>query len=395
MKEESDTVLNQPSVQTQVPGSKPFSGKEALDPVFNSRSIQLVIDYQKSHGNYLVDADGNAYLDIASIALGYNNPALIKAIQRPEMISALVNRPAIGNFPSIDWLSLPEDAQSGSEANELAFKAAFMYNRRIQRGEGVEWSDHEIKTAMRNQSPGSRELAILSFSNSFHGRGFASLSTTRSKPLHEMDIPSFKWPEAPFPAIRQCPVAGVIIEPIQSEGGDNHASPAFFQGLQEITKKHGIILIVDEVFGATGKFWGHEHCQLPSPPGIVTFSKKAQSADPARVLFCKAIMDAILKDGLVEKTAHIGEILYAEMSKLAEKYPNNIKNLRGKGKGTYVAFDTVNSDTVNSDTVNSDTVNSSSVLKQMKGLGVNIGSCGAHTIRLRPMLIFEERHIPR
>lgn len=46
---------------------------------------------------------------------------------------------------------------------------------------------------------------------------------------------------------RPCPVAGIIVEPIQSEGGDNHASPAFFQGLRAITKKHNIILIVDEV----------------------------------------------------------------------------------------------------------------------------------------------------
>lgn len=46
---------------------------------------------------------------------------------------------------------------------------------------------------------------------------------------------------------RHCPVAAVIVEPIQSEGGDNHASPAFFQGLRAITKKHNVVLIVDEV----------------------------------------------------------------------------------------------------------------------------------------------------
>lgn len=133
------------------------------------------------------------------------------------MISALVNRPAIGNFPSTNWLSALENgllraspaglnqvftAQSGTEANELAFKAAFMYHCRVQRGEGVEWSDHEIKTAMKNQSPGSPDLAILSFTNSFHGRGFGSLSATRSKPIHKMDIPSFKWPQAPFPKLQ-------------------------------------------------------------------------------------------------------------------------------------------------------------------------------------------------
>lgn len=132
------------------------------------------------------------------------------------MVSALINRPAIGNFPSINWLSSLKGgllraspvglnqvftAQSGSEANELAFKAAFMYYCRHQRGEGTEWSEHEIRTSMKNQSPGSPELAILSFSNSFHGRGFGSLSATRSKPVHKMDIPSFKWPQAPFPCL--------------------------------------------------------------------------------------------------------------------------------------------------------------------------------------------------
>ena len=77
------------------------------------------------------------------------------------------------------------------------------------------------------------------------------------------------------------PVAGVIVEPIQSEGGDNHASPNFFKGLRAITRKHNVLLIVDEVqtgVGATGKFWAHEHWNMDEPPDMVTFSKKAQTA---------------------------------------------------------------------------------------------------------------------
>lgn len=73
------------------------------------------------------------------------------------------------------------------------------------------------------------------------------------------------------------PVAGIIVEPIQSEGGDNEASPYFFQQLQKIAKKHGAGLLIDEVQtggGATGKMWCHEHFNLESPPDIVTFSKK-------------------------------------------------------------------------------------------------------------------------
>jgi 4-aminobutyrate aminotransferase/(S)-3-amino-2-methylpropionate transaminase len=265
-----------------------------------------------------------SYSQIASIPVGYNNPALIKAAKSPEMISALVNRPAIGNFPSSLWSDILQDgllrvapkglgniftAQSGSEANELAFKAAFMLRRRRERGEGAEWTSEETASSLNNAKPGSPDLAVLSFAGSFHGRGFGSLSTTRSKAVHKLDIPSFDWPQAPFPRLKypldehvdenqaeeqRCldeverlittwrfPVAALIVEPIQSEGGDNHASPSFFQGLRRLTQKHGIVMIADEVqtgFGATGKFWGHEHWELDSPPDIVTFSKKAQTA---------------------------------------------------------------------------------------------------------------------
>lgn len=69
------------------------------------------------------------------------------------------------------------------------------------------------------------------------------------------------------------------MEPIQSEGGDNEASPEFFQKLQQICKKNSVYLIMDEVQtggGPTGKFWCHEHFNLETPPDVVTFSKKMQ-----------------------------------------------------------------------------------------------------------------------
>jgi 4-aminobutyrate aminotransferase/(S)-3-amino-2-methylpropionate transaminase len=64
------------------------------------------------------------------------------------------------------------------------------------------------------------------------------------------------------------PVAGLIVEPIQAEGGDNWASPYFFQGLRNITKENDVAFIVDEVqtgVCATGKFWAHEHWYLILP----------------------------------------------------------------------------------------------------------------------------------
>lgn len=439
------------TVTTEVPGPVSKTSLAKLGQLFDSRAAVFVADYEQSNGNYLVDVDGNSYLDIyaqiASIPVGYNNPTLITAATSPEMVSALVNRPATGNFPAENWHSLlrgllrvaPKGhdkiftAQSGAEANELAYKAAFMMYQRCRRGEGVEWTQEEVTSCLNNSTPGSPDLAILSFQNSFHGRGFASLSTTRSKALHKLDIPAFKWPQAEFPELKypleeyeeenrateerclqqvdslieswHCPVVACIVEPIQSEGGDKHASPQFFRNLQVITKKHGIMLIVDEVqtgFGATGKFWGHEHWALSSPPDLVTFSKKAQTAgyffqndkimpdrayrqfntwigDPARVILSNAVITEILDKNLVGQCAKVGDHLYTALEQLRCRFPHNIKNLRGKSQGTYIAFDTINAP---------------SLVGRMRKLGVNVGMCGTSTVRLRPMLIFSDDHVP-
>ncbi|KAJ1658253.1 4-aminobutyrate transaminase, partial [Dispira simplex] len=102
----------------------------------------------------------------------------------------------------------------------------------------------------------SPDLSILSFQKGFHRRMLGSLSIKCSKAIHTLDIPAFPWPMAPFPKFKypldkhaedngteeQCcliklenvlescpiPVATMVIEPIQSEGGDNYASPTFF-----------------------------------------------------------------------------------------------------------------------------------------------------------------------
>ncbi|CAO2648190.1 Nn.00g074570.m01.CDS01 [Neocucurbitaria sp. VM-36] len=440
-----------PIVKTEIPGPNSKKAIERLSKVFDTRSLNMVADYSRSYGNYIADPDGNVLLDvyaqIASIPVGYNNPALLLAATSPDMASAIINRPALGNFPQHDWADILEEgilsvapkglnqvftSQSGSDANELAYKAAFMWKRQQQRGGAhVDFSHEDIHSAMNNQSPGAPDMSILSFKSGFHGRLFGSLSTTRSKPIHKIDIPAFDWPQAPFPSLKypleenaaenakeeqRCldeterlikewhhPPAAVIVEPIQSEGGDNHATPNFFRGLRELTKKLNVLFIVDEVqtgVGATGKFWAHEHWNLSTPPDMVTFSKKAQTAgyyfgnndlrpnkpyrqfntwmgDPARAILFRAIIQEIQRLDLVNSTAATGSYLYDGLRRLAEQYPKEIQNLRGKGQGTFIAWDSPRRD---------------EVLKKAKGQGVNIGGSGEVAVRLRPMLIFQKHH---
>jgi 4-aminobutyrate aminotransferase/(S)-3-amino-2-methylpropionate transaminase len=321
---------------------------------------------------------------------------------------------------------------AGSDANEIAYKAAFMYRRQLERGgPQVEFTEEEMNSVMNNESPGSSQLSILSFRTGFHGRLFGSLSTTRSKPIHKLDIPAFDWPQATFPLLKypleenaaenakieqasldevehliktwHLPPAAVVVEPIQSEGGDNHASPDFFRKLRALTKKHNVLLIVDEVqtgVGATGKFWAHEHWNLEDPPDMMTFSKKAQTAgyyygdlalrpnkpyrqfntwmgDPARALLFRAIIEEVERLDLVNQTARVGDYLYGKLEGLAKKYPEHFQDLRGKGQGTFIAFNNPKRD---------------EFLVKAKSHGINIGGSGANAVRLRPMLIFQEKH---
>ena len=440
-----------PHIRTAIPGPMSKKAIEDLNKVFDTRSLNMMANYQNSFGNYIADLDGNVLLDvyaqIASIPVGYSNSTLLAAATSPEMASAIINRPALGNFPQHDWAEIlrtgvlkvaPKGldqvftAMAGSDANELAYKAAFMWKRRQQRGgPDAEFSPEEISSTMNNKSPGSPHMSVLSFSSAFHGRLFGSLSTTRSKPIHKLDIPAFDWPQASFPHLKypleehasenaaeeaRClaetedlirnfhnPVAAVVVEPVQSEGGDNHASPAFFNSLREITRRQDVMFIVDEVqtgVGATGKFWAHDHWNMADPPDMVTFSKKAQTAgyyfadpnlrpnkpyrqfntwmgDPARAILFRAIIQEIERLNLVESTAQVGEYLYSGLERLAERYPNEIQNLRGKGQGTFLAWDSPRRD---------------DFLKRAKGLGVNIGGSGERAVRLRPMLVFQKHH---
>ncbi|KAL9097732.1 MAG: hypothetical protein Q9165_000058 [Trypethelium subeluteriae] len=441
-----------PMIKTEIPGPQSKAAIQQLDKVFDTRSLNMMANYQHSIGNYIADLDGNVLLDvyaqIASIPVGYSNPSLMLAATSPEMASAIINRPALGNFPQHDWASILETGilkvapkglnqvftgTTGSDANELAYKAAFMWKRRMERGgdPNAEFTPDEISSSMNNHSPGSPDLSILSFRTGFHGRLFGSLSTTRSKPIHKLDIPAFDWPQAPFPHLKyplaehveenareeqRCldeterlittwhlPPAALIIEPIQSEGGDNHASSSFFKGLRELSRKHNILMIVDEVqtgVGATGKFWAHEHWNLSDPPDMVTFSKKAQTAgyyfgnpdlrpnkpyrqfntwmgDPARAILFRSIIHEIERLDLVENTRRTGEYLYDGLERLSSRYPGEIENLRGRGQGTFIAWDSPRRD---------------EVLRRAKGVGVNIGGSGERAVRLRPMLIFQRHH---
>jgi 4-aminobutyrate aminotransferase/(S)-3-amino-2-methylpropionate transaminase len=325
----------------------------------------------------------------------------------------------------------------GSCANENAMKQVYIAvanrRRRERGGYGAgDVSEEELSSCMVNRAPGSKPYKFLSFHGAFHGRTAACLSLTHSKPTHKLDIPAFEWPIAPFPRLRyplddpacaahnaaeeaRCvketcelldaepDVVGVIVEPVQSEGGDNHASGAFFRSLRAECASRGVKFIVDEVqtgCGASGTFWAHEQWGLDDPPDAVTFSKKMQIAgyytkadlvpdapyrvfntwmgDPGKVLMLEAVLKCVKNDGLVENARVTGEYLREGLHALSRAHAGKLHNVRGVGTITAVDLD--------SSAARDDAVDA------LREEGVDIATCGDRTIRCRPGLYFTPKH---
>eukprot|EP00922_Rhytidocystis_sp_ex-Travisia-forbesii_P065391 GHVS01097168.1.p1 GENE.GHVS01097168.1~~GHVS01097168.1.p1 ORF type:complete len:379 (+),score=54.80 GHVS01097168.1:100-1137(+) len=311
------------NVKTPVPGPESTRLKDEYEIIGGGGgSLSLFVDFHKSLGNYMADADSNLMLDmyghIASIPVGYNHPKMMELTGTDTMRMMLAHRAALGLLPPMEFGNKMRDVvmavappgmthviplACGSCANENAFKAAFMVHAmRIRQKEGRtpwEFSKEDIESVMKNSAPGSPNFSVLSFEGGFHGRTMGALSCTRSKYIHKMDIPAFKWPCTPFPRLKypldqfaeenvaeekRClaavediieehekttPVAALIVEPIQAEGGDNHASVSFFRSLRDIAKRRLVTFIVDEVqtgLWSTGHMWWAADAECLSTP---------------------------------------------------------------------------------------------------------------------------------
>eukprot|EP00922_Rhytidocystis_sp_ex-Travisia-forbesii_P065389 GHVS01097166.1.p1 GENE.GHVS01097166.1~~GHVS01097166.1.p1 ORF type:complete len:500 (+),score=74.55 GHVS01097166.1:158-1657(+) len=446
------------NVKTPVPGPESTRLKDEYEIIGGGGgSLSLFVDFHKSRGNYMADADSNLMLDmyghIASIPVGYNHPKMMELTGTPTMRMMLAHRAALGLLPPMEFGNKMRDVvmavappgmthaipmACGSCANENAFKAAFMVHAMRERQKGGrspwEFTELDISSVMTNSAPGSPNFSVMSFEGGFHGRTMGALSCTRSKYIHKMDIPAFKWPCAPFPHLRypleqfteenaaeekRClaaveeiiekhektsPVAALIVEPIQAEGGDNHASVGFFRGLREIAKRRFVTFIVDEVqtgLWSTGYMWAHEAWKLDTPPDIMTFSKKCQLAgfyyrslyqpetgyrifntwmgDATRLLQFETILNIVRDERLDLTVKSAGRAMLDMLTKAADAYPAVLNSPRGQG--TFCAVNAVNPGVRDK------------IVNKMLQKGVMIGASGTETIRLRPPLTVGPKHI--
>jgi 4-aminobutyrate aminotransferase/(S)-3-amino-2-methylpropionate transaminase len=413
----------------------------------------LVIDDVASLGPYAVDVDGNVLLDLfanfALGALGYNHPAVMAVTRSAAFAHASANPTSTPFVTTPAWFDFLETLESrfaprgmtkvfcvdaGGEGVEAALKAAFIVHaeRRRER-EGLpknplELGAEEQRAILDNKGT---DAVVVSFEGAFHGRGLGPLSATHSKVIHKADLPAFRWPMAPFPANRfplahhaeenaraeasalealaaildakRGKVAAILVEPVQSEGGDRHASPAFFRKVQELAAAAGAAFVLDEVqtgVGISGTLWAHEQLELPRPPDLVCFGKKMQmggffatpdfvigqfgrmyqtrNGDRARAMIAASILRTVVDEHLLERVRTVGAHFLAGLEELAARYPLVTEP---RGRGFLLAFD------LPTPAVRDD------FLKRALQRGVFASYTGSRSVRLRPHLITEKEHV--
>ena len=270
------------------------------------KDYPLVVDHAK--GPVVVDADGNRYLDfaagIAVASTGHCHPDVVAAVQRQ---AARLLHLCATDFYNEDVVTLAEG---------LARRAPGRGPWRVFfANSGAEVVEAAIKLArLRTGRP-----KVVAFYGGFHGRTFGALSLTASKPVQRRGYAPL-LPEvlhSHYAYCYRCPVnrhpdtckvecldlltetmfstttdpseiAAVIVEPVQGEGGYVVPHPGFLPRLREVTRKHGILLIADEVqcgMGRTGRMFASEHFGLE--PDMITLAKGIASGLPLGALVAK------------------------------------------------------------------------------------------------------------
>ncbi|HEY0703408.1 MAG TPA: acetyl ornithine aminotransferase family protein [Candidatus Acidoferrales bacterium] len=309
-KVDATVAANLPHLLTALPGPKAKALVEhdhaILSPSY-TRDYPLVA--KKGYGAMVEDVDGNRFLDfaagIAVVSTGHCHPNVVRAIQKQA--AELIHMSGT-DFYYPNLVELAEKLASitpGSEAKRVYFGNS-----------GAEGTEAAIKLARYH----TKRDKMIAFYSSFHGRTMGALSMTASRSVQRKGFGSLlggvfhaHYPNTYRGTFGNNPehasadaldyienvlfkrivdpedVAGIIIEPIQGEGGYLPAPADFLRALQAICRKHGIMLIADEVqsgMGRTGKWWAGDHAGLE--PDIISTAKGIASGMPLSAIISRA-----------------------------------------------------------------------------------------------------------
>lgn len=242
--------------------------------------------FTEGRGSWLTDHNGKRYLDFvqgwAVNSLGHSNEGMIEALEK-QARKLLNPSPAFYNEPMLVLSKQLTDnscfdkvffANSGAEANEGAIKLARKWGRKHKNG----------------------AYEIITMDHSFHGRTLATMSASGKAgwdTIFAPQVPGFPKAQlndlASVEALINDKTVGIMLEPVQGEGGVIPATREFMQGLRALADKHKLLFIVDEVqtgCGRCGTLFAYELSGVE--PDIMTLGKGIGGGVPLSALLCKA-----------------------------------------------------------------------------------------------------------
>ena len=325
----------------------------ALMPNFSRADIA----FDHGQGAWLFDTDGRRYLDfgagIATSSLGHAHPHLVQAIA--GQAAKVIHVSNLYRVPQAEALAARFVAASFADS-------VFFCNSGAEANEGL------VKAMRKAQSDAGRpeRTRVICFDGAFHGRTLAMISATGNpkylagfgKKVEGFDHVPFNNLNALRAAIT-AETAGVLIEPIQGEGGVRRADADFLRGLRTACDEFGLFLGFDEVqtgMGRTGKLFAHQWSDVE--PDIMSLAKGIGGGFPMAALLAKehvaralvpgshgttfggsplacaagnAVLDVILADGFLDQMQSVAVYLRAGLEKLVAKHAGIFTDVRGQG----------------------------------------------------------------
>lgn len=313
--------------------------------------------FERGEGAWLWTVDGRRFLDfgsgIATASLGHGHPHLAKAIA--EQAAKVMHVSNLYRIPGAERL-----AQRLVDATFA--DSVFFCNSGAEANEGM---IKMMRRAMFDAGKGER-FRFITFEGAFHGRTLATLAATGNAKYLEGFGPVVEgFDQVPFNnmnAVRNAigpATAGIIVEPIQGEGGVRPADMQFLRDLRAVCDEYGIILGMDEVqsgMGRTGKLFAYEWSGIT--PDVMSAAKGIGGGFPLGAVLAKeqfakalkpgthgttfggnplacaagnAVMDVIVAPGFLEDVQRKGNKLRGELDKLAREFPQVYEDARGMG----------------------------------------------------------------